>query len=254
MPYRRRIIRKKSAIKRLAKGRKTTAVQTLAKQIQGIKMRMRKDTKIVNYVQNGGSVGSALGAEFNAFVIPNLTNWSPTFGASADDNEQPSAIWKSTGMDMLFRSYSEPTEVNFTVFLVRCKDVMAPYINLTTGAVTLTAGTHYVSSASGTQVAAGLVMLNKKFFQILKIKRFTLGNNGTTLGQPSAQTQYGTDRRIYMKFSPNTKISNPNGNWASTACPQDPSQNYLLLVFNNNATADAENPHMFWNFVHTVQL
>lgn len=252
MPYRRRSYRKKSPLKRLIKPRKTTAIQTLAKQIQGIKRSMKQERKIVNFQQSGANPGTAIANEVQVINPSILTSWNSVFGSSADDQEAPSAVWKSTGMDLLFKSYNEATEVNFTVFLVRCKDVMAPYLNLTTGAVTLTLGVHYANSATGSQTAAGLVMVNKKFFDILAIKRFTLGNNGTTLSQPSAQTQFGTDRRIYMKFAPNAKISNPNGNWAQTGCPQDPSQNYLLLIFNNNDAADAENPRVFWNFVHTV--
>lgn len=253
MPYRRRrSYRRKSVLKRLTRPKKTTAIQTLAKQIQGIKRSMKKESQIVNYYQNGGSTGVTLGQEVYILNLSNLPAWALTFGTGADDNETPSAIWKSAGLDMYFTSYTETNNVNFTVFLVKCKDVMAPYINLVTGAVTLTNGTHYVNSGAGSQASAGLVMLNKKFFDILKIRRFTIGNNGAALNASSAQKQFGMDYRSYMKFAPNTKINNPNGNWKDVPC-QDPSQTYLLLVFNNNATADGS-PHMMFNYVQTVQV
>lgn len=250
---RRRQYSKKYSLKRLTKPRKTTPIQILAKQVMAIKRSMKKEAQIVNYYQNGADVGQAISQEYYALNLSVCTSWANIFGSSADDNESPSAIWKSAGLDMLVNSYNEASEVNFTLFLVRCKDVMAPYINLSTGAVTLTNGTHYANSASSSQAAAGLVMLNKKYFDILKIRRFTLGNHGTTLGQPSAQTQFGTDIRMYMKFSPNTKLVNPNGNWKDVPA-QDPSQTYLLLIFNNNSSADAENPRLFFNYVTTVQV
>lgn len=253
---RKRTYRRKSTLKRLTKPRKTTAIQTLAKQVMAIKRSMKQERQIVNYQQTAGDdIGQQIAHDLTWINLSQLSNWSAIFGASADDEENPSAIWKSFGLDVRFTSYNEPSEVNFTVFIVRAKDSFAPYINLLTGAAVFTAGTHYVnSSATGGQVAAGLVMLNKKYFDILKIKRFTLSNHGTTLAQPSAQTQYGTDMRMYFKHSPNLRISNPSGNWKATPMPQDPSSCYFMLVFNNNLSADAENPRMFYNVVHTVQV
>lgn len=250
---RKRTFRRKSALRRLSKPKKSTAIMQLAKQVMAIKRSMKQEQQIVNYLQNGGSTGVALVGPASVLNLSVCSAWSTIFGSSADDNESPSAIWKSSGLDLHYRSYTEANQVNFTVFLVRCKDIMAPYINLTTGAVTLTDGTHFVQSAPSGTVAAGLTMLNKKFFDIITIKRFTIGQvNGTALGTVGTQTQFGTDRRFYMRIRPNTKLVNPNGNWKDVPA-QDPSQTYLLISFNNNVGA-IDAPHLFYNYVSTVQV
>lgn len=253
--YRRRSYRRKrsSTLARLARPKKTTAIQALAKQVRGLKLAMKKEAQLVNYYQTGGNTGIACSDPLTAINLSLLTSWNAVFGSSADDNESPSAIWKSGGLDMYFTMYSEYSNINFTLFLVKCKDVMAPYINLVTGAITLTNGTHFINSAAAGQPGAGLVMLNKKFFDILKIRRFTIGNNSVAPGTSTAQLQSGSDRRIYFKFAPNTKLVNPNGNWKDVPA-QDPSQTYLLLAFNNNLTADGESPHLMYNYVTTVQV
>lgn len=255
---RKRSYRRKSVLKRLTKPRKTTAIQTLAKQIQSIKSSMRKEKHIINYSAEtpGGTIGTQLAGPVTTLNLSYMSSWNNVFGSGTDDENNPDAIWKSFGLDMKFASYNEFDTINFTVFLVKCKDSMAPYVNLGTGAVTLTAGTHYVDSYTGgtNAYANGLVMVNKKFFDIVKIRRFSLGNYQTTTSSPAAQTQFGTDRRMYFKVALNIKISNPSGSWKGTGCPQDPSSVYLLMVFNNNSTADAESPRLTYNVVHTVQI
>lgn len=261
VPYRRkRTYRKKSTLKRLTKPRKTTAIQTLAKQVVAIKRSMRKAADIQQYtfgtrITAGGTIGEQIVAPVQIMHLSNFNSWSRVFGTGANDQEANAMIWKSFGMDIHIRSYNETSEVNFTLFIVKATDLAANNI-ATTGALSLTEGTDYVnSSQSATDVASGLVLLNKKLFTILYTKRFTLGNNNQSLGTSTAQTQFGTDRRFYFKCKPNKKVTNPStGDVFALQRDLDPSGNYYMLIFTNNASADAENPRMFVNMVHTVQM
>lgn len=261
VPYRRkRTYRKKSTLRRLTKPRKTTAIQTLAKQVVAIKRSMRKAADIQQYsfgtrVTAGGSIGDGIVGPAYIFHINSFNQWSRIFGTGQNDQEANAMIWKSFGMDIHVRSYNETSEINFTMFIVKATDLAANNIS-STGALTITEGTDYVNSSGGANdVASGLVLLNKKLFTILYTKRFTLGNNSVALGTSTAQTQFGTDRRFYFKCKPNKKVTNPStGDVFALQRDLDPSGNYYMLIFSNNSSADAENPRCFVNMVHTVQM
>ncbi len=190
--------------------------------------------------------------DVEVFKLSNISNWSAIFGTGADDGQANAMIHKSMGIDMyltLENTVNEPDATQFTIFLVSLKDEFnsnSNNFNNTTGALTLASGFHYA-------VSGGLVMINKKVFNIHAVKRRVLTNHGTALTAPSAQTQGGTDMRCYIKYAPRKKIVAPYGNWSALACPGDPSKNYFLLVFNDNSALDLQSPKIQINVVHTVE-
>lgn len=226
--------------RRLSK--KATTLPKLAKQVRSLQRYVKRDQLYLNYSQTWAN--STVSSTYTAFHLNDFSSWGRIFGTTANDDVANGIIWKSSGLDMKFTTGNEPANVNFTVMLLQCKDAAKPLIG-STGALTLTNGdTHYTQS--------GLTMVNKKFFNILRIKRFSLGNNGQTASQSTAQTQFGTDRRYYMKISPNKKIVNPTGDWKNLTQSLDPSGNYYLVVFNDNSALDLESPDVTMNAVHTV--
>jgi len=223
----------------------TTAITTLAKAVKSIQRKMKAKTVTNNYGEN--VTNQLLSSQLDVFHLSNYSDWSGIFGASADDAEANSMIHKGFGIDMYFDSGDETDQINFTVFLVSLKDdIRAGAFNRTTGALSLSDSVDYYTYQ-------GFAMLNKKCFNIHATKRFTLGNNGVGLGSSTAQTQFGTDRRFYMKKRLNTKVINTNGNWKALECSQDASDNYYLLVFNDNNILDASYPRLRYNIVHTVE-
>lgn len=223
----------------------TTAITTLAKAVKSIQLKMKAKTVILNYGQQFDNPN--LSSDVDVFKLSNYSAWNRIFGASADDEHANKMIHKGFGIDMYFSASSEPNQTNFTVFLVSLKDnIRGGAFSTTSGALTLAGNVDYYNQA-------GFTLLNKANFNIHAIKRFTLGNNGVGLGSSTAQTQYGTDRRIYMKMRCNKSIYNVNGNWKSLDCSQDPSDNYYLLVFNDNGILDAEFPRMRATVVHTIE-
>lgn len=246
MVYRKfkRPTRKRKGVSKLLKP-KSTAITTLAKAVKSIQRKMKVKTVINNYGEN--VVNSLLSTQLDVFPLTKYSAWSPIFGASGDDDDANSMVHKGFGIDMYFDSASETDPINFTVFLVSLKDdIRGPAFNRTSGSLSLSDSVDYYTYQ-------GFTMLNKKNFNIHSVKRFTLGNNGVGLGSSTAQTQYGTDRRFYMKMRANKKIMNINGNWKDLDCSQDPSDNYYLLVFNDNNLLDATYPRLRYNIVHTVE-
>jgi len=225
----------------------TTAITTLAKAVRTIQSKMKAKTVTLNYGENVSN--ALLSSQLDVFPLTNYSDWNGIFGASADDTTANSMIHKGFGIDMYFDAGSETDQINFTVFLVSLKDnIRGGAFNRVTGALSLSDSVDYYTYQ-------GFAMLNKKCFNIHACKRFTLGNNGVGVGSSTAQTQYGTDRRFYMKKRVNQKITNndSNGNWKSLECSQDASDNYYLLVFNDNNLLDAGYPRLRYNIVHTVE-
>lgn len=237
-----RRIKRSTNIKRLAKGKETT-ITTLAKSIRSLQRKFKKDQQYLNYSQTWANSG--ISSTYTAFHLNDFSSWGRIFGTTSNDDTDNGVIWKSSGLDMKFDIGNEPANVNFTIMLLQCKDTAKTLIG-SSGALTLTNGdTHYTQS--------GLTMVNKKFFNILKIKRFSLGNNGQSASISTAQTQFGTDRRFYMKLRPNKKIVNPTGDWKNLTQSLDPSGNYYLVCFSDNSSLDLESPVLNLNAVHTVQ-
>lgn len=239
--YRRRSTRK-STLSKMLKAKSTPLVK-LARSVRTLQRAFKKDQEYLNYAQTW--VNQGVSSTYTAFHLNDFSSWGRIFGTTANDDVDNTIIWKSSGIDMKFTTGNEPANVDFTVMLLHCKDTAKALIG-STGALTLTNGdTHYTQS--------GLTMVNKKFFNILKIKRFSLGNNGQSSATSTAQTQFGTDRRFYMKIRPNKKITNPTGDWKNLTQSLDPSGNYYLVVFNDNSALDLESPDITMNAVHTVQ-
>ena len=74
-------------------------------------------------------------------------------------------------------------------------------------------------------------MMNKKIFNIHRIMRRTLTNHGTAVSAPSAQTQYGTDFRFYIKHSPRSTITNAVGDWKALSLIIGSIQAILFYYF-----------------------
>lgn len=231
-------------VSRLVKA-KPTAITTLAKAVKSIQTKMRAKTVMLNY---GQQFDKELSSDVDVFKLSNYSAWNPIFGASANDAHGNSMIHKGFGLDMYLNSSTEPNPIQFTIFLVSLKDNCRAFaFNNTNGNLSLASGTDYY-------IQGGLVLLNKASFNIHSVKRCVLGNNGVGLGSSTAQTQYGTDRRYYMKMRCNKKITTSGvGDWNNLACSQDPSDNYYLLIFNDNGILDAEWPRARINVVHTIE-
>jgi len=229
-------------VSRLTKA-KPTAITTLAKAVKSIQLKMKAKTVMLNYGYKNDNQN--LSSNVDVFHLTRYVDWNPIFGATGNDDDANKMIHKSMGLDMYFNSNSETDPINFTVFIVSLKDTALGFNNAT-GALTLVEDQDY-------HQLDALTMINKKAYNIHYTKRFTLGNNGVGLGSSTAQTQYGTDRRFYAKIKCNKSVENPHGDWKQLNVSADPSDNYYLLVFNDNGILDATYPRLRLNVVHTVE-
>lgn len=238
---------RKSKVSKLAKG-KETKIQTLAKAVKKLQNQNKAEAEYLNcqYGVDGAQIIQP------AYIYPLnfYQGMTPIFGVSADDLEANKIIHKSVGMDIhvTLENFlnNEENTIGFTAFLVSLKDDIGSAFNPGTGALTLTANqTHYS--------VQGMTLLNKKMFNIHKVKRFTLTNFNQNLNIAGAQSQFGADRRFYWRQRINKTITNPIGNWKNLSSGNDPSKTYYVLVFNNNTDADFENPQITISAIHTFK-
>lgn len=249
---RKRFAKKSGGVAKIAKG-KTTKIETLAKAIKTLQRKEKKDLVYFNLQQTASQ--SSMTADPFVLNLSNYNNMGYCFGTGTDEVGTNAVIHKSVGIDSYVSLENtlnnEEETVQFTAFLVSLKDEASQIYNLQNNAIVW-------NSSSGTPnqthaKAGGIVLLNKRYFNIHKVKRFVLTNHGTALTAPSAQTQYGTDHRWYWKQSINKRISNPGGNWYALVNGADPSKTYLMLIFNDNSTTDVESPAITYSAVHTMK-
>lgn len=246
--YQRRYARKgRSKVAKLAKG-KITSIQALARTVRGLQRASKSQHQFINYFQGGNQEN--ISANYKAINLCDFASFGAIFGADGDDDNNQKVVHQSFGMDMYLSLENlinnEEETITFTMFLVSLKDNIGSAFNPSTGALTLSNAQHYV-------IQNGLTMLNKKLFNIHRVIRRTLTNHGTALGQPSAQTQYGTDCRFYLKHSPRSTIINATGDWKALSSALDPSKQYYFLIFNDNSVADLESPCVSYSIVHTMK-
>jgi len=248
MAYGRKYQRKrKSTVAKMAKG-KSTQIQALAKSVRSLQLASRGQHQYLNYFQ--GASRDNINSPVLAVNLCNFSAMGAIFGTDANDGQNPKIVHQSFGIDAYVSLENtinnEEDTITMTAFLVSLKDDIGGAFNPTTGALTIANGSHYV-------IQNGLCMLNKKIFNIHKVKRKVITNHGTPLANPSAQTQSGTDFRFYWKHSPRSLITNPVGEWTSLSSALDPSKQYYMLFFNDNSVADLESPCVSYSIVHTMK-
>lgn len=240
--YKKKFTKKKKTMK------KKPVIKSVDKRLRRLEKKDRDQHQYLNYVQ--GATQTNITQPFTGINLCDFNSMTAMFGAGADDETDQKIIHSSFGIDGYISLENlindEENTIQLTMFLVSLKDQIGSAFNPATSALTLSNTVHYYSQD-------GLTMLNKKVFNIHKVKRLSLTNHNKALADPSAQTQHGTDYRFYWKWRPNQYITNPLGNWKSLGSGVDPSKTYYLLIFNNNSTLDLESPAFTYNVVHTMK-
>jgi len=215
---------------------------TIAKKVATLSRQVKKLNKIsydkIDF-NHTPVVNSSLVTPYNQVLVSGaLNSMAPLWGYSTTDvNTVDKAYLNSKDVYVSVRQNNEPNLIRYTMFVVSLKDQGADTTTFdpATGALTLASGTHY------TNIISDQVRISPRFFNIHAMRRFTMGYEGSA--GPTADTQ--SERRFVFKIKPKTKlIENPKGNVFQNAAftfPKDPSQNYWVLLFNDNAGADLEN-------------
>jgi len=237
----------KKGVKGLAKG-KTTAIQTLAKEIKALKAANKKEHQYLQYGQAESRINVI--QDYLALNLCNYAVGAPIFGADADDDNNYKIVHHSFKMDCflaLENTVNEPDTTTFTMYLVSLRDdVGIGVFNSFTGALVLTPNLHYYNQN-------GQVLVNPKMFNVHKKIKKVLTNHGQNLANPSAQTQDGTNCRFMVNYSPRQVITNVSGDWKALQSSVDPSKQFYFLIFSDNSAADLQSPGFTYNIVRTMK-
>lgn len=175
-----------------------------------------------------GWQGTFSSAKYSVVALMDFGNWNSVFGTTTDDQTKRTVYFNKIVIDnYAFMTPNQTATVTYTFVVVSLKKRAAGLVNLGTGDLyTLLEDVHYITSL-------GQAFVNKEYFNIHGYKRFQIGN----YQQPASggpMTQFGVEKRWKTKIKLNMRVTNPNGNAMQLPCPQDPTQNYFLLMFTNN--------------------
>lgn len=238
----------KSYVKKVAKALGVKPKPTVAKKVATLARQVKKLNKVsYEQVTTVSSVANSqnLTADYNAYnlsrLYPNSTYTIPIFGTSTTEiSEVNKAYLNSKDVYVSIRQASEPNFVRMAMFLVSLKDQGATttLFDPASRQLVLTGANDYIGVGNAWETSA----LNPKQFNIHAVRRFTMGTEGTA--GPMADTY--SQRRFKFTIKPKQKlIENPVGNVfnnSSFSSPVDPSQNYFIIIFNDNASLDLEYP------------
>lgn len=247
MPITRRFRRyRKTGLKRKTY-KKSRTIRALSKAVTRISRIQRGQ---VNSILLGQQGVTNINQPYTTIQIDNFNALTPVFGTALGDyNDVDKAFWKSWSCQFKLESWDEEENIQVTAFLVSLqKSASNMYDSGTGNLAALTAGTHYYNYG-------GMCMLSKKIFRIHRIKTFTVGNNSAALTTAGAPMWSGTTLyQGYWKIKPKAYIRNPSANFVGLGASLDPTQQYYMIVFNNNSGADAENPRLSYNMIYNFHV
>jgi len=234
MPF----VPRKSDVKRAAPKRaRAPAKKPTAKTVATLVKQVKK----LNTISYDKITLSMSTAEDEAVVLPyyqfhvnkRMDLWTPIFGSNNTDSSNADKIYvNSYKMDVRLIQSNEADRIFYTMFIVSLKDDAndATTFDPATGNLTLANGVHYQTLSTN-----GRVLVNQKFFNIHQYKRFEMG------GRPGDQSTPETRDLSFTIVPKQKKIVNPRGNCLGNATythPKDPSQNYYMLLFNDDSLGD----------------
>jgi len=197
------------------------------------------------YVQNYYGINS-LTQDFFYFNLTDYAGTVDVFGTAADDVTSNKMTLKEIKIDFRIDANTEKDLIGYTVYLVSLKDEASDRLNPSTGVLSLTTAIDYAQYLGG-------AFVNPKLFTVHRRKYFNTTNMAIATTIPSANNS-----KIAYDFSwtikPNKVIVNPRGNWSALHSSLDPSKCYYLLVFNNNSSADSENPTIQLNEIMKLRV
>lgn len=224
---------KKAVVKRApAKKPVAKTVASLVKQVKKLNT-VSYDKRIMN-LPRAFAEGVTLPV-YIWHINQRLDLWTPTFGSNTNDISNVDKMYiNSYKMDVRLSQDNEPDRIYYTAFVVSLKDQAADSTTFdpATGNLALADGIHYKQLGIN-----GRVLLNQQFFNIHSYKRFTMG------GRPGDQSAPETKDLSFTIVPKQKLIVNPRGNVllnGSFTFPKDPSQNYYILLFNDDSGVDLQ--------------
>jgi len=214
---------------------------TLKKTIKAVVRKAIKPVQSVIRLQQA-KADQTITASVNYFNLSLISGMTAIFNTLPTDVDPRSAKHVKLNLDVLIEAATENDGCTITAYIVSIKaNTPDNFFDANTGALQL--------GPNGTTFSeqAGMAYVNPEYFNIHMRKRMYFAP------RPVGEDQsIGTNfRRFTWNFKPNMMIRNNAGRFDSLVCPQKPTQNYYLMVFNNNSGQDFEWPTVTYHVLNT---
>lgn len=194
-----------------------------------IRKALKPHTEVIRKVLN---FDATISQTVNWFHLNPIQVSNNIFDTADNDQHQNQAKHVRIDMDFLLEAASENDGVTFTMYLVSPKNTAQDVMfDGATGQLNIAQAEHY-------SYHSGVAFVNPDCWTIHR--RWSAFFPPHAVGEVS-KTLF---KRKRVTIRPNTFIKNIRGDFKDLVCPQKPSQNYYLLVFNNNSISDLESPQM----------
>jgi len=254
-PARKYQTKSKSVYKKVMKSTRS-ALPALARQVATLSKKVRGTTSEVQYSANAvNPIGNVGGTNLYILPLSQFAGWSRTFGTDADDESNHRALWKKSNFEFKIETNGERANVDYTMYVVSLtrqgmEELFTPSSGGLAGPLGITPPQNTVHySIGGTY---GMSFLNRNYFNIHFCRRFITGTTGST-----ATDVQDLRKRWYYKLAHNGGkghiIKNNKGDWKAQPSPQLAGQNYYVMIFNNDSTAD-QSVQFYLNAIHTLQI
>lgn len=211
------------------------ALPALARQVRQLKQAVVPLTQNKLFYKYGGNVniGSPLGTQPYILNLSQASGWTRIWGTDADDESSHVFMQKPGLMKWQAVINGETALVNYTLALVSLTKIGATELfNSATGGLnTITDNVHFTQPAAGF-LGAG-TLLNKRYFNIHYYRNTKTYSTSGYVGE-------GKPNIMGTVKIPGAKWINPNGDWRAKGYNPNAMQNYYLIIFNNDSTADAD--------------
>jgi hypothetical protein len=172
-------------------------------------------------------------------ISASMASMAPVWGYAIADIANANKAWlNNMKIQVSIAQNNERDLIRYSMFVCSLKDAGADASTFdpATGSLpALIEGTHYVYGGFADQV-----LMSPAFFNVHATRRFNFGYADGVY--PTADSR--SVRRFTFNVKPSKKlITNPKGNVFQNAqfnFPKDPSQNYFVLLFNDNSQIDLQ--------------
>lgn len=227
--------KRKYAKKRYVKKVKTS-VGALARKVNALTKKVATNTAPV-YMWSARAEDTPISQPYSYWNLLPLSSMAGCFGTNATDFAESNKIFiKKIKLDMTLNASIEKDNIDYTCMILSLRDQANNGVRWdpATANLTLSAPIDYTTlGTAGTRV-------NPKLFKIHYYRRFFTSNAGATWSSTGVGDVKSYYKRITKTLNCNLHIQNPAGNWNAIPCPNDPSKNLYLVLFNNDFTLDGE--------------
>jgi len=245
-PYRKNF-KKSIAWKKPTGKNQKKQIYTLARRVDYLSKVQRDRTTVGRY---SITTDQLTASDYTVNNLTDLTQWAAVFEEPPAITNRAKVKLMSFGIDNLFTCHQEQAPVTYTYFCVSLKPGFGAkklVQDAGEGLGSLVPDKHYT-------ILQGMTLLNKEFFNIHYVKRFTITATEYTSAETGGSNPQTTFKRFYHKISFPRWLNDGNSTWDDMNENAVPLGSRLYcLAFNDNSIVDLQSNKWQQTVIATVK-